>query len=384
MAEMKDAAEAWTKVWRDAQKQYLDAWMRLSGEGREWPGARAPFDWGGAAPWSEPLQQWSRLMTQALPPDSRDISTRLFDLGKSYLSMGETFWHLLQQGQGLTGSATDWQEALKNALSAAGGLNLTREACADPWSGLATFWGLPLNTWQRFACSLSPFPGEMEKALRPESVAQPSEMTKVMRQFLSLPPVGYTREWQEQAQEWVQHYMDYARALQDFMRLLGTVGQRATELFSERLAAQFREGASLEGLRAAYNLWIDCGEEAYAEVVATPEFPHLQAQMVNSLMRLKRQEQEMVNEVMTALNMPTRQEMDTSHKRVYELQRQLSALQDIVEDLTLPEEPPEEPRVAREPPRARPVKRKAPAGKKAAARKPAAAKRRVQPKTKKG
>jgi hypothetical protein len=92
----------------------------------------------------------------------------------------------------------------------------------------------------------------------------------------------------------------------------------------------------------------------------------------------------MVNEVMTALNMPTRQEMDTSHKRVYELQRQLSALQDIVEDLTLPEEPPEEPRVAREPPRARPVKRKAPAGKKAAARKPAAAKRRVQPKTKKG
>jgi class III poly(R)-hydroxyalkanoic acid synthase PhaE subunit len=209
-------------------------------------------------------------------------------------------------------------------------------------------------------------------------------MTKVMRQFLSLPPVGYTREWQEQAQEWVQHYMDYARALQDFMRLLGTVGQRTTELFSERLAAQLKEGESLDGLRAAYNLWIDCGEEAYAEVVATPDFPHLQAQMVNSLMRLKRHEQEMVNEVMTALNMPTRQEMDTSHKRVYELQRQMSALQDTVEDLAAPQEPPGESRANREPPRARPVKRKAPASRKAVARKPAAAKRRVQPKTKKG
>jgi class III poly(R)-hydroxyalkanoic acid synthase PhaE subunit len=384
MTGMKDSADAWTQVWMDAQKQYLDTWMRLSGESREWPGTRSPFAWGGTSPWSEPLQQWSRLMTQALPRDSRDISTRLFDLGKSYLGMGETFWHLMQQAQNLTGSTTDWQEAMKDALAAAGGLGLAKEECADPWSGLATFWGLPLNNWQRFACSISPFPGEMEKALRPDSAVQPSDMTRAMRQFLSLPPVGYTREWQEQAQEWVQHYMDYARTLQDFMRLLGTVGQRTTELFSERLAAQLKEGESLDGLRAAYNLWIDCGEEAYAEVVATPDFPHLQAQMVNSLMRLKRHEQEMVNEVMTALNMPTRQEMDTSHKRVYELQRQMSALQDTVEDLAAPQEPPGESRANREPPRARPVKRKAPASRKAVARKPAAAKRRVQPKTKKG
>jgi class III poly(R)-hydroxyalkanoic acid synthase PhaE subunit len=163
-------------------------------------------------------------------------------------------------------------------------------------------------------------------------VAQPSEMTKVMRQFLSLPPVGYTREWQEQAQEWVQHYMDYARALQDFMRLLGTVGQRATELFSERLAAQFREGASLEGLRAAYNLWIDCGEEAYAEQVANTEFPLLQADMINALMRMKRHEQQMLEEVMTALNMPTRSEMDTTHKRIYDLQQQVCCLQDALEE----------------------------------------------------
>jgi class III poly(R)-hydroxyalkanoic acid synthase PhaE subunit len=254
---------------------------------------------------------------------------------------------------------------------------------------MAIFWGLPLNNWQRFACSFSPFPGEMEKALRPESVAQPSDMTRAMRQMLSLPPVGYTREWQEQAQEWTQLYLDYTRTLQDYGQLLGKVGQRATELFSEKLAVQLKKGKSLEGLRAAYNLWIDCGEEAYAEAVATPDFSHLQAQMVNALMRLKRHEQEMVNEVMTALNMPTRQEMDTTHKRVYKLQRQLSALQDAVENSASPEELHEKPHAVREPARTSPVKRKAaarkaPARKKAAVRKSGQPKRRVQPKTKKG
>jgi hypothetical protein len=40
------------------------------------------------------MQQWARLMTQALPRESQDTSTRLFELGKSYLNMGETFWRL--------------------------------------------------------------------------------------------------------------------------------------------------------------------------------------------------------------------------------------------------------------------------------------------------
>ena len=52
--------------------------------------------------------------------------------------------------------------------------------------------------------------------------------------------------------------------------------------------------------------------------------------MVNALMRMKRHEQRMMEEVMTVLNVPTRREMDTAHKRVYELQRQLSGLQDAM------------------------------------------------------
>jgi polyhydroxyalkanoate synthase subunit PhaE len=378
MTGFEDSTGAWTKVWLDAQKQYVDAWMQMSQQGSNaWSGTQNPFAWGGggAGAWSDPLQQWTRLMTQSLPRGSQETSTRLFDLGKSYLGMGETFWRLLQQGKDISGGENNWQETMKNALSAAcGGFGLSGQA-ADPWSGFATFWGLPLNTWQRFACSFSPVPGELEKALRPEDGAVPSDMTKAMRQLLSLPAVGYTREWQEQAQEWAQLSLEYAKAMQEFAQLLGKVSQRAAELFSQKLAGQFKEGKPLEGLRATYNLWIDCGEEAYAEMLATPDFPHLQAQMVNALMRLKRHEQSMMDEVMTALNMPTRRELDTTHKRVHGLQQQLGALQDAMESASAVEPSQESPRVAAVTP---------PARKKTAA-KPvrSQAKRRVQPKTKK-
>jgi class III poly(R)-hydroxyalkanoic acid synthase PhaE subunit len=379
MTGFKDSTETWTKVWLDAQKQYLDTWMQMSQQGKNWPGAQTPFAWGGVGAWSDPMQQWTRLMTQALPPGSQDTSTRLLDLAKSYLSMGETFWRLLQQGKDFTGYETDWLEAMKNAFaSACGGAGLSGQD-ADPWSGFATFWGLPLNTWQRFACSFSPLPGELEKALRPEGAAVPSDMTRAVRQMLSLPPVGYTREWQEQAQEWAQLYLEYGKAMQEFAQLLGKVSQRAAELFGQKLTGQLKEGKPLEGLRAAYNLWIDCGEDAYAEVMGTPDFPHLQAQMVNALMRLKRHEQSMMDEVMTALNMPTRRELDTTHQRVHSLQQQLGALQDVLENSKPAEQPADAYRAAERAPAAK--KPEAPARKKSAA-KPAGsqAKRRVQPK----
>ena len=204
----------------------------------------------------------------------------------------------------------------------------------DPWSGYATFWGLPMDTWHRLFSTFTPFPGEVGKSQRQEGAPAQSDMNRAIRQMLAMPPVGYTREWQTQGQEWAELFFEYTTAMQAFMQLMGKVGQSAAQLFGKKLNQMDQESNSLGSLRAAYDLWIDCGEQAYAEAVATPEFPHLQAQMVNALMRLKRHEQTIMDEALAAMNIPTRQEMDTTHRRVYELQRQLCALQDTLDDLT--------------------------------------------------
>ena len=366
MAGFADTSNAWTQAWLDMQKQYMDTWMSFSRQGIPGSTLTSPFGAAGGNPWMDTFEQWSKLFAQGMPSSAKDVSMRLFDLGKGYLDMSERFWQLLQQGKESTVSASDWQTMMQRAFEqTAKGFNFPGGA-TDPWSGFANLWGLPLSNWQRMATSFSPFPGEMEKALRPEHIPQPSDMTRAMRHYLSLPSIGYTREWQEQQQEWARLLMDYAHSMQAFGKLLGKVVQRALDLFGKHMTERARAGESFDGLRAIYNLWIDCGEEAYAEAVATADFPHLQAEMVNALMRMKRHEQLMVEEVMTALNMPTRGEVDTTHKRVYELQQQLRRVQETLEEA-------EDTAAKAAPPKTR----------KTAPKKTHTAKRRAQPKTRK-
>jgi class III poly(R)-hydroxyalkanoic acid synthase PhaE subunit len=332
MTGFTDTSNAWTRAWLDMQKQYMDTWTNLARQGMPAGGMASPFAAGGGNVWADTFEQWSRLFARGMPANAQDVSTRLFDLGKNYLDMSERFWQLLQPGKEGAVSPADWQGALARTFEQAGKGFSFPGGATDPWSGFANLWGLPLSNWQRMMTSFSPFPGEMEKALRPDHIPEPSDMTRTLRQYLSLPPIGYTREWQEQQQEWVQLFMDYSRTVQAFGALLGKVVQRALELFGQRMTEKTRAGESFEGLRAVYNLWIDCGEEAYAEQVANTEFPLLQADMINALMRMKRHEQQMLEEVMTALNMPTRSEMDTTHKRIYDLQQQVCCLQDALEE----------------------------------------------------
>ncbi len=64
----------------------------------------------------------------------------------------------------------------------------------------------------------------------------------------------------------------------------------------------------------------------------SPEFAKVQARLTNTLMAVKRQEQKMVDELLSAFNMPTRRELDASHRRVHQLQRQLWQLQETLDE----------------------------------------------------
>jgi class III poly(R)-hydroxyalkanoic acid synthase PhaE subunit len=376
MADFADTSNAWTQAWLDMQKQYLETWTKFSRQGMPGSAMASPFAAPGGNPWADSFAQWSKLFTQGMPDSARDVSTRLFDLGKSYLDMSERYWQFLRQGKEQAQTAADWPAMMQQVFEQAGkGLDFPGGA-TDPWSGFATLWGLPLSNWQRMATSFSPFPGEMEKALRADHIPAPSEMTRAVRHYLSLPPIGYTREWQEQQQEWTQLLMDYTHTVQAFGTLLGKVVQRALDLFGRRMTEKVKAGESFDGLRAIYNLWIDCGEEAYADLVATADFPQLQAEMVNALMRMKRHEQLMIEEFMTALNIPTRREIDTTHKRVYELQQQVCRLQEALEEA-------DETRSGAAPLKARTTAPKKKAPKTAPKKKVGKTARRTQPKTRK-
>lgn len=316
----------WTALWGDAQQKYWQSWLDLS---RQMAAAGKPPE-PPPNPWAQGFDTWAKLAAGAVPAESRDWAAKLADLNKGYLQIGESLWKMLSAAPASTPEA--WTDAVSRGWKQIQeGVSGNIGAGKDPWAGFATFWGMPLDHWRRVYSACSAMPGDMEKALRNFGAAGESPESAMTRLF-STPSLGYTREWQEEVQQWQQLWLEHWQAARDYGQALAGITARAAEILGKKLYGLAVEAKTPETFREFYNLWVDAGEEAYADAAMTADFTRAQARLVNTLMAVKRQEQKMVDEVLSGLNMPTRRELDTSHRRVHSLRRQVWRLQEMVDE----------------------------------------------------
>ncbi|MEI6414084.1 MAG: class III poly(R)-hydroxyalkanoic acid synthase subunit PhaE [Pseudomonadota bacterium] len=360
----------WTSLWANAQQQYWQSWLDMAQKANPalspkpqaspfnpwgqafdlWGGLKpqAPpsnpwgqtFDlWGGlkpqelpSNPWSQAFDFWSGMMSNSAPAESRDWVKKLVGVNKGYLQLGETLWKSLSTLQGSPQSPEAWTEAVQRGLrQMQEGFSAGPGAGKDPWAAFATFWGLPMDTWQRVTSACSMMPGELEKIFRGMNAAEGPG--GVLNQMLSTPTLGYTRESQEEVQRWSRLWLEYGTAMRDFAdNVLAKITQRAGDLLGSKLAELGQQGKTPDTLRAFYDLWVDCGELAYAETAATPEFNGAQARLLNTLMAVKKQEQKMMDELLGTLNLPTRRELNTSHQKLHQLRQQVWRLQEKLDE----------------------------------------------------
>lgn len=144
--------------------------------------------------------------------------------------------------------------------------------------------------------------------------------------LLSLPTFGLAREHQERLQALARAQIDYQQCAAAFNALLAKSGQRAFELFEDKLVASEEPGRQIATARALFDLWIDAAEEAYAETALSAEFREVYGALTNAQMRLRQGIQREVELGCAQLGMPTRSEMDSAHRKIAELQRELRRL----------------------------------------------------------
>lgn len=319
----------WTALWGDAQRNYWQSWLDLTQKMATPPKAEPPPN-----PWAQGFEQWAKLVGGAVPAESREWVAKLADVNRSYLQMGENLWKMLSTAPAATQGPEAWRDAVTRGLTqmqesfaGTGG----QAAGQDPWAGFAALWGMPMDNWRRVYSACSAMPGDMEKAMRGFAVPGDSP-ENALRRLFAMPTVGYTREWQEETQHWQQLVLEHNEAAREYAQVLAGITYSATERLGKKLYDLTNEGKTPDTLRAFYNLWVDCGEEAYAEAAIRSDFTRAQTRLVNTLMAVKRQEQKMVDELLGSLNMPTRRELDTSHRRVHELRRQVWRLQEMIDD----------------------------------------------------
>lgn len=331
---MNDKTFPWANDWMDYQRKYWDALNALTPEGSKTT-AEVSSSSASVNPWADALDKWWMSASSLATPPVQDFYSRLIDQGKAYFGMVEGLNQALQMAASTGQSLSQWQDAMSKTFdSMKTAFTVPSRDVQDNARKMMGLWELPLENWERMASSMSVMPGDSLQGINVPDVGTMKDSIKGrLDQFLSAPGVGHMRERQDQFQELTRLLINYQESMQDYARSFSDMGVKSVERLQKRFGEFVAEGKELKSLRDIYDLWVDCCEESYADYVSTDDYVEVHGRMVNSLMALKRHSRMMVDEVLGALNMPTRREMETLHSRFHQLRRQEKATQKDIEVL---------------------------------------------------
>jgi len=154
------------------------------------------------------------------------------------------------------------------------------------------------------------------------------------------PALGLTRERQQAMQRLGRLTTQYWQAQLRLAAQWGEVVRDALSLMGERFASKLVAGEQFTSPKQLYDLWIECGEAAFARMAHSVEYAHTQGELTNTLSQLRTEQRKLVESVAKELDLPTREELNSVHRRLKDMKVQLRALESQVE---------------REAPRARPA-----------------------------
>lgn len=188
---------------------------------------------------------------QTEPSDSSGFDIELLlKQARTYLAFGEQVQPFSERFHETLDREGDWGNALRQHFDQL--KTVLAEAADDPGGHpeLARLWTITLDTWQQTAASLgipAPFAA---------SLADPN-----------------SEAWQA-----------YQRVLGQYFELLRQAARDALDLMERRLDERAAAGATVESLRALYNLWVECNEDTYGRMLRGPDYAELNGRLLNTLL----------------------------------------------------------------------------------------------------
>lgn len=293
--------------WQALSQKYWNAWTDATRKAFGTAASAAP---AGRMPWSEGLEQWSRMFDAGKAQGAQnEVVERLLAGARSYFALLQSLAEKGTQGEA---DPQAWSDAVRQSFNFPGAdAALLDNPLARALRELA---GHGARGFEQMMENLKPAAAEA-------------------RALLDLPAFGYAREHQEHYQQMAKAWLDYQHETNRYNALIARASRRAFEVFEDKLAERGEPGRQVDSVRGLYDLWVDAAEDAYAEVALSPEFREVYGALVNAQMRVRRNVQREVERVATDLGMPTRTEIDSMGKRLHALHRDAKNRAETLPDL---------------------------------------------------
>lgn len=309
----------WAEGWFNTQQQLWNTWTDLMPQQMKAP--ESPADY-----WAKGFETWWQSLTPKASNPVQDFYERTLNMGKGFFSLAEGMGLNNENGLSLD-AVNQWLGNMEQSLMQYSN-GFTDHADKNVKNFMA-FWDMPLDTLNKTFSSMSPFPGDfMESVHAHEAARSADEFREKVTHFLSTPALGYTRESQEQVQRLSQLMLQYQSAMQAYKLAFAKVGVQSIQAFQERLKeiAKGEDGQKIDSLRRFYDIWVDECEMVYAGFAMSEEYQTLYGSVVNSQMEIKQHMGMMTDQLLEALNIPSRPEVNTLQKRLQEQRREMHAL----------------------------------------------------------
>ena len=168
---------------------------------------------------------------------------------RAYLAFGDQVQSFTERLDN-TGPETDWGAAMRQHFAEF--RTAIAQSAEDPTVNpeLARLWLLMADTWSETASTLG-----MNAEAVPETVRQ-------------------TEVWH-----------DFQRTQTDYFNQLRRTATAALDRMEQRLDGLAATGNTVGSLRELYNLWVDCNEESYGQLLRSSAYGQLSGHLLNSLLR---------------------------------------------------------------------------------------------------
>ena len=184
-------------------------------------------------------------------------------------------------------------------------------ASSLPPNFLPAFLSAPLGIWQ------NAFTDDEASFQRPwAGLLKPSELARLV----DGPALGLSREWQLKWRAFSEAYKREQLASSALQRQFGALFLDATKRLYKALQIDDGEICSV---RELYDLWIDIAEESYREHVMTQGYAKAFGEFINTKAATRNAWQSISNDLLAAMNLPNRRELDILIQRQHDLAAEL-------------------------------------------------------------
>jgi class III poly(R)-hydroxyalkanoic acid synthase PhaE subunit len=151
--------------------------------------------------------------------------------------------------------------------------------------------------------------------------------------LVASPGLGMTREFNEKFQVGFDAWISWQLATMEYQGVVGEIWEQAFKRFQEDLISLAEKGEKIESLRDFVLLWTRGAEQVFTDAFQKEKYVLAQGGMLNAAMDYRVQEREIIEVFLNLYDLPTRSELDETHRRLYELRKEVKTLKKAIAEL---------------------------------------------------